>query len=349
MVQSKSLIFSKIPEGLPVPGQDLTVQTSEVDITTAPEGGVVVKVLSVSVDPYMRGRLRDPAIKSYSPAFDIGKPIYGEGIGKVIETANPDFPKDTIIKGALDHSEYIIVPAEKAATLRKINNPYNLPLQRFLGALGMPGATAYSSLYEIGELHKSEKETIFISAAAGAVGSLVGQLAKREGLRIVGSAGSDEKVKYLVEKLGFDAAFNYKTEKPLEALQKYIPEGLDIYYDNVGGETLAAAIENAKQFARFIECGMISQYNIKNIDEAYPFRNLMRIVSKRLKIQGFIVGDIYPKYAEEHQKNVAQWLHDGAIHYQEDVTVGIDNEAEGFVGMLSGKNFGKAVIKYADN
>jgi len=212
----------------------------------------------------------------------------------------------------------------------------------------MPGMTAYSSLYEIGEMHKNEKETIFVSGAAGAVGSLVGQLAKREGLRVVGSAGSDEKVKYLTEKLGFDVAFNYKKESPLEALNKYIPEGLDIYYDNVGGETLFAAIENAKDFARFIECGMISQYNNKSPDEAFGFKNLMRIVSKRLKIQGFIVRDIAAKYREEHSKNVAEWLHKGEIHYEEDVTVGIDNEAEGFVGMLNGKNFGKAVIKYAD-
>ncbi|KAK6531765.1 hypothetical protein TWF694_002934 [Orbilia ellipsospora] len=348
MVQAKSLIYSQVPNGYPVPGQDLTVRASEVDITQAPEGGVVLKVLLVSVDPYMRGKMRDPKTKSYSPAFEFDEPISGGGIAKVVESSNSTFAKDDIVTGVLPHSEYAVFSAEQAKTLRKINNPHNLPLERFTGALGMPGLTAYASLYEIGELHRSSQETIFISAASGAVGSLVGQLAKREGLRVVGSAGSDEKVKYLIEKLGFDAAFNYKKESPKEALAKYIPEGLDIYYDNVGGETLEAAIDNAKTFARFIECGMISQYNREQGQEAYPIRNLMNVVGKRLKMEGFIVGDLAPKHAANHQRDVQQWLADGTLIYTEDVTVGIDNEAEGFVKMLKGENFGKAVIKYAD-
>ncbi|KAF3078831.1 hypothetical protein TWF569_006478 [Orbilia oligospora] len=350
MVQSKALIFSSVPDGFPVPGKDLVVQSSEVDISKAPQGGVILKVLFVSIDPYMRGRMRDASITSYSPAYPIGQPIEGGGIAKIIESGNETFKKGDIVSGLITHSEYAVYSAERtaASNLKVLNNPYNFPLQRFTGVLGMPGLTAYASLYDIGELHKNEKETIFVSAASGAVGSLVGQLAKREGLRVVGSAGSDEKVNYLIEKLGFDAAFNYKKESPKEALAKYIPEGLDIFYDNVGGETLEAAIDNAKPFARFIESGMISQYNRKAGEEAYPIRNLMNIVTKRLKIQGFIVGDIAGKYLGDFYKNVGQWLHDGSIHYSEDVTVGIDNEAEGLVSMLKGGNFGKAVVKYAD-
>ncbi|KAK6496829.1 hypothetical protein TWF481_001813 [Arthrobotrys musiformis] len=350
MVQSKSLVFNSIPDGYPVPGQDLIVQSSEVDITKAPEGGVVLKVLFVSIDPYMRGRMRDASITSYSPAYPLGQAIEGGGIAKILHSSHATLKQNDIVSGLLPHSEYAVYSAERtaASNLKVVNNPYNFPLERFTGVLGMPGLTAYSSLYHIGELHRSEKETIFVSAASGAVGSLVGQLAKREGLRVVGSAGSDEKVKYLIEKLGFDAAFNYKTEKPAEALAKYIPEGLDIFYDNVGGETLEAAIDNAKPFARFIESGMISQYNRKAGEEAYGIKNVMSIVTKRLKIQGFIVGDIAGKYLSDFYKNVGQWLHDGSIHYAEDVTVGIDNEAEGFVSMLKGGNFGKAVIKYAD-
>ncbi|KAK6522836.1 hypothetical protein TWF281_002267 [Arthrobotrys megalospora] len=261
MVQSKALIFNSIPDGFPAPGKDLVVKSSEVDITKAPEGGVVLKVLLVSIDPYMRGRMRDPKIQSYSAAYPLGQPIEGGGVAEVLESSHETLKKGDIVTGLISHTEYAIYSAERtaASNLKVVNNPYNLPLERFTGVLGMPGLTAYASLYEIGELHRSEKETIFISAASGAVGSLVGQLAKREGLRVVGSAGSDEKVKYLIEKLGFDAAFNYKTEAPNKALPKYIPEGLDIYYDNVGGETLEAAIENAKPFARFIESGMISQ------------------------------------------------------------------------------------------
>ncbi|KAK6338691.1 hypothetical protein TWF696_009503 [Orbilia brochopaga] len=349
MVQSKSVVYAKLPDGFPVPGETLVVESKDVDISTAPEGGVAIKVLLVSVDPYMRGRMRDESkTTSYSSAFTLGEPIDGGGLAKVLESNNPSFQPGDHVTGLIPHSEYVVLDAQRAKTLRKIHNPYNLPLERFVGVLGMPGLTAYASLYEIGELHRSEKETIFITAASGAVGSLVGQLAKREGLRVVGSAGSDEKVKYLVEKLGFDAAFNYKTESPKEALAKYIPEGLDIYYDNVGGETLEAAIDNAKPHARFIECGMISQYNRKEDEEPYGVRNLMEIVKKKLKIQGFIVGDIGAKYAEQFQKDVQKWLHEGSITYQEDVTVGIENEAEGFVRMLRGQNFGKAVIKYAD-
>ncbi|KAF3925156.1 Zeta-crystallin [Dactylellina cionopaga] len=350
MVQSKSVIYKKVPNGFPVPGEDLVVESSEVDISTAPEGSVVLKVLSVSVDPYMRGRLRAPEVKSYSPPFTLNEPIEGGGIAKVLESSVSDFQKGDIVSGSMVHSEYVIYNSEKiqATRLKKLQNPYNLPIDRFVGVLGMPGLTAYSSLYDIGDLHKNEKETIFISAASGAVGSLVGQLAKREGLRVVGSAGSDEKVKYLIEELKFDAAFNYKTEPPKEALAKYIPEGLDIYYDNVGGETLEAAIDNAKTGARFIECGMISQYNRKQGEEAYGIRNLMSVVGKRLKIEGFIVGDIAAKYMVKFQTDVQKWLHEGQIVYNEDVTVGIDHEAEGFVKMLNGKNFGKAVIRYAE-
>ncbi|KAK6340198.1 hypothetical protein TWF730_001964 [Orbilia blumenaviensis] len=351
MVQSKSLVFNAIPDGFPVPGKDLVVKSSEIDITKAPEGGVVLKVLLVSIDPYMRGRMRDSSIKSYSPAYPIGQAIEGGGIAKIIESSHATLKQGDIVTGLITHSEYAVYSAERtaASNLKVVNNPYKFPLERFTGVLGMPGLTAYASLYDIGELHKNEKETIFVSAASGAVGSLVGQLAKREGLRVVGSAGSDEKVKYLTEKLGFDVAFNYKTESPKDALAKYIPEGLDIYYDNVGGETLEAAIENAKPFARFIESGMISQYNRKAGEDAYPIKNLMHVVTKRLKIQGFIVGDIAGKYIADFYKNVGQWLHEGSIHYSEDVTVGIDNEAEGFVNMLKGGNFGKAVIRYADD
>ncbi|KAF3921656.1 hypothetical protein AA313_de0209838 [Arthrobotrys entomopaga] len=271
MVQSKSVIFNSVPNGFPIPGQDLVVKINEVNISKAPDGGVVLKVLLVSVDPYaripssravfsmyiymitihfwsanvkkwyeyryMRGLLRDPEIKSNNPAFSLGEPIMGAGIAKVLESSHPTLKKGDLVSGLVTHSEYIIYTTEKidALNIRLLENPYNLPLERFTGILGMPGLAAYGSLYEIGEMHKNEKETIFISAASGAVGSLVGQLAKREGLRVVGSAGSDAKVQYLVEKLGFDAAFNYKTEPPKLALPKYIPEGIDIYYDNVGG------------------------------------------------------------------------------------------------------------------
>lgn len=204
--------------------------------------------------------------------------------------------------------------------------------------------TAYSSFYEIGKPKKGE--TIFISAASGAVGHIVGQLAKREGLRVVGSAGTDDKVKHLTE-LGFDAAFNYKTEKPADALAKYCPDGIDIYFENVGGETLEAVLMAANNFGRVIACGMISQYNTTDY---YGVKSLMMVVAKRLTIRGFIVGDpdFWPKYQKEFYTNMPKWLANGEVKYREDIADGLANGPEKFVGMLKGENFGKTMIKIRD-
>ncbi|KAL7269648.1 hypothetical protein RUND412_007668 [Rhizina undulata] len=348
MVQNKALIFNQIPRGYPQAGKDLVVKTSEIDLNNVPAGGLILKNYYVSFDPYQRGRMRDPSIKSYASAFALGKPITNSGVSKVLKSDYSEFKEGDIVTGHIGTEEYTVVPKEGVKGFRKVDNKYNLPLSYFVGVLGMPGLTAYSSFYEIGEPKRGE--TIFISAASGAVGSVVGQLAKREGLRVVGSAGSDEKVAYVKNELGFDEAFNYKTEKPKDALRKYSPEGLDIYFDNVGGETLAACLDHANDFARFIECGMISQYNVARKEDLYPITNLMEIVAKRLKLQGFIVHDqgFGPKYFNEHQENVAKWLANKEMITKETVTDGIDNAVEGFVGMLQGKNFGKAVLKIAD-
>lgn len=189
-------------------------------------------------------------------------------------------------------------------------------------------------------------ETIFISAASGAVGQLVGQLAKREGLTVIGSVGEDKKLDFITKELKFDGGFNYKTEKPLEALQRLAPKGIDIYYENVGGEQLEAAIASMNNFGRIVACGMISQYNTAP-DKAYPIRNLMQVVAKRLKIQGFIVSDanMGPKYHKEHQENVQKWIADGSLKTEMSVTQGIDHAGEGLLGLFSGKNFGKAVLE----
>lgn len=205
----------------------------------------------------------------------------------------------------------------------------------------MPGLTAYSSYYEIGQPKKGE--TIFISAASGAVGQLVGQLAKKDGLYVVGSAGTDAKVKFLKE-LGFDDAFNYKTEDPFQALPKYCPKGIDIYFENVGGTTLEAAMLTANNFARIIACGMISQYNTKDY---YGVKGLMQCVSKRLTIRGFIVGDpdFGPKYGKEFMTNMPKWLSSGEVKYQEDIADGLESAPDKFIGMLKGENFGKTMVR----
>lgn len=345
MVQNKSLIFNSIPKGYPVPGENLVVKTSEIDLNSPPAGGLIIKNIYISFDPYQRGRMRDPKIKSYSAAYEVGKPINNGGVAEVIKSDNPDFKEGDIIKGMSSIENYSALTAEQAKAWTKVHNPHNLPLSNFIGALGMPGLTAYSSFYKIGQPKKGE--TIFISAASGAVGQIVGQLAKHEGLKVIGSAGSDEKVEFIKSELKFDEAFNYKKTSTRDALKKLAPNGIDIYFENVGGEALEAALEAANDFARFIMCGMISYYNVKDPKDMYLPKTLMNIVSKRILMQGFIVGDpgFGPAYAKEHQENVSKWLADGSFITKESVTEGIDNAAEGLVGMLQGKNFGKAMLK----
>lgn len=211
----------------------------------------------------------------------------------------------------------------------------------------MPGLTAYSSFYEIGKPVKGE--TIFISSASGAVGALVGQLAKHEGLTVIGSVGSDDKLDYIINELKFDGGFNYKTEKSADALKRLAPNGIDIYYENVGGEQLEAAINAMKDYGRIVACGMISEYSKPEADR-YPIKNLMNIVAKRITMRGFIVSDanMGPLHVKARDENVAKWLADGSFKASLSVTEGIDNGPEGLIGMLAGKNFGKAVLKIAD-
>jgi len=306
--------------------------------------------------------MRDPETKWAYPAFIPNEPIETYLLGSVIASSSLAFKIGDILHGLLPIQEYTFVLAEKAEKLEKVSNPNGLDEKLFLGVLGMPGLSAYSSLYGIGK--PKAGETIFISSAAGAVGSLVGQLAIREGLKVIGSVGSDEKLQYIMNELGFNAGFNYKTESAAEALPRIAEERLDIYYDNVGGEQLEGALANMKMRGRIspspfpltlyfhstntktVVSGMISQYS-KPASEIYSVKNLMTIVTSQLNIQGFYwnAPDMGPKYKEEHQEKVQRWLREGSLKAKMDVTEGIENAAEGLVRMLEGRNFGKAVLK----
>lgn len=346
MVQNKGLYYKKHPTGKPVAGEHLVIEDHPFDIEQAPpSGGITGKVHYVSFDPYQRGRMRPAEIKSYTPAFNLDKPITNAAIFTVLKSDNPKFKSGNLLYvGSANTEEYLTLSKEQADQAIVIQNPYKLDPKIFTGALGMPGLTAYSSYYAIGQPKKGE--TIFISAASGAVGQLVGQLAKHDGLKVIGSVGDDNKLDFITKTLGFDGGFNYKKEKPLDALKRLAPQGIDIYFENVGGEQLEAAITKMNNFGRIIACGMISQYN-NTPDQMYGIRNLTLIVSKRIKLQGFIVFDegFGPKYYKEHQERVQKWIHDGTFKVEMSVTEGIDNASEGLLSLFEGKNFGKAVLE----
>lgn len=249
MVRNKGLIFKKIPEGFPVEREHLTIENRDFDIDQeAPKDGLIVENYYVSFDPYQRGRMRDPSIPSYSPAIPVGTPMTNTGICKVIKSGSDRFKEGDIISAFTGTEEYTVLDAGLTKMASKLDNPHNLDPKVFIGSLGMPGLTAYSSLYKIGEPKKGE--VIWVSAASGAVGQLVGQLAKHEGLIVIGSVGDDKKLEFITKELGFDAGFNYKKEKPIDALKRLAPKGIDIYYENVGGEQLETAIEVMRPFGR---------------------------------------------------------------------------------------------------
>ena len=257
MVQNKALIFKKVPTGWPKPGENLTIEDRPIDIesTEPPKNGLLTKNFYFSFDPYQRGRMRAPDVKSYSPPYTLGQPITNSAVCKVLKSANSKFsPGDIVyVNMACPIEEYSLLDEDVTKRTNIIENPHNLDLKIFVGALGLPGLTAYASFFELG--HPRKGETIFISAASGAVGQLVGQLAKKEGLKVFGSVGDDKKLAFLTEELGFDGGFNYKKEKPAEGLKRLAPEGIDIYYENVGGEQLEAAIDAMKNFGRISKLG----------------------------------------------------------------------------------------------
>ncbi|OBT48702.1 hypothetical protein VE00_00912 [Pseudogymnoascus sp. WSF 3629] len=355
MVQNKSLVLARHPVGLPIPGEDLIITSSEFDLNgPPPEGGLVLKTHYLSFDPFQRDLMRPAS------GYALNEPLSNNAISTVISSSNPRFKAGDIVIATVRFSEYQTIEQARADEEQLAGGGGGVSLLRsssgldpvsFLGALGMSGLTAYSSLYEVGKPKKGE--VMFISAASGAVGQIVGQLAKREGLTVIGSVGSEAKLKFIQEELGFDGGFNYKSEKAEDALKRLLAEigkdGLDIYYDNVGGEQLDAAIGAMNTFGRILACGSVSQTSQK-LGEAYGLRNMPWVVGKRLTIRGFFVfdEDMGPKYQEEHQKNMQKWIKDEEIKVKMTVTEGIENAAEGLVGMLEGKNFGKAVLKIAD-
>ncbi|QKX59664.1 uncharacterized protein TRUGW13939_06804 [Talaromyces rugulosus] len=350
MVANKSFLFKEIPAFAPEAGKTVATEVREFDLDQdPPANGAIVKGLYFSLDPSFRFRMHGPEVKSYAPGFKLDEPFAGYAIVQILKSNHDKVAVGDVVFGRFEVAEYSVATADTLglSITRKIDNSFGVPLSNFLGILGTTGLAAYASLYEIGKPKKGE--TIFISSAAGAIGQIVGQIAKHEGLKVIGSVGDDTKLDFILKELGFDGGWNYKKEKTHDALKRLAPEGLDIYYENVGGEQLEAAIDNMKPYGRIIGCGMISQYNLPP-DEKYGVKNLMSLVAKRVTFQGFIVGDpgFGPKYYNERNENIGAWLAEGSIKSKEHIVDGMDKAPEALVAMLEGKSLGKTIVKVAD-
>ncbi|KAI0357028.1 NAD-P-binding protein [Trametes cingulata] len=339
-VKNGRYLFNEVPTGFPEPGKTTIYDDSQtIDPDTVPlNGGFLVKVLVLSVDPYLRGKMRDASVKSYSPPFYIGEPLYNYGIGVVVRSENSAFKPGDHLYGIFNFQHYVIENDPKK--FKVIENKEGLPWSVYVGVCGMPGETAAYGWKEFA--HPKKGEVAFVTAGAGPVGATVIQLAKADGLKVIASAGSDEKVAFL-SSIGADVAFNYKTVNTRKVLEKEGP--INIYWDNVGGETLEAALDFAEKHARFIECGMISSYNTTT---PYHVKNLMKIVSQELTINGFIVGSIRHKYEDDFYATFPKRVASGEIKYKEHPVRGLENAGQAIVDVQSGRNFGKSVIIVAD-
>ncbi len=307
----------------------------ETSIQQPANGELLLKTLYVSVDPYLRGRMREG--KSYAKAFNPGEPMRSGAIAKVVESDNPEFSKGDYVNGMLNWAEYQI---NNGDGLLKVD-PDVAPLSAYLGILGMPGLTAYLGLMEIGRPQTGE--TLVVSGAAGAVGNVAGQIGKILGCKVIGIAGSDEKTEMLKHDFGFDDAFNYKTSSNIRReIAEKCPSGVDIYFDNVGGEISDSVIMNINKFARIIICGAISQYNETRMPTGPRLQPVLLVNSALMK--GFLVNDYTEKFPHATGQ-LTHWLLEGKLKNQETVVEGFDRIPEAFIGLFEGTNKGKMVVK----
>ncbi len=330
---SREIRLARRPRGAPVADD---FELAEVELPDPGDGQLLIRNTYLSVDPYMRGRMNDA--KSYVPPFALGDVMTGGAVGQVRASRNERFVDGAWVVHDLGWREAALSDGRGVRSF----DPAGARLSTALGVLGMTGFTAFIGIVDIGEV--AEGETVFVSGAAGAVGSVAAQLARARGARVIGSAGTPEKVAWLRE-LGLEGVFDYRETTTREALRDLAPEGIDVYFDNVGGETLEAAIGAMRLRGRIVACGSISRYNAT---EAVPGpRNLFLVVTKRLRMQGFIVSDHndrFPAFLTEVGPRVA----DGAIRYRETVVDGIERAPEAFIGMLEGANVGKMLVRVGE-
>jgi NADPH-dependent curcumin reductase CurA len=318
------------PRGFP---DEELFELAETPISDPGEGQVLVRNAYFSVDPYMRPRMND--VRSYVAPFTLGEALTGGAVGRVAASRNERFQEGQWVVHYAGWREWALSDGHGVRAI----DTSTAPASAFLGALGMPGFTAYHGLFEIGK--PKEGETVFVSCAAGAVGSAAGQMAKVAGCRVIGCAGSPEKVAWLRE-LGFDYAFDYRKQPVRKALAEAAPDGIDIYFDNVGGDSLEAAIGALRTYGRIVACGSISRYN--DVEASAGPGNMFMIVTKRLLIQGYIIRDHYDRFPQ-FLPVAQEWVRDGKLRYRETVIEGIENAPRAFLGLLRGENVGKMLVK----
>ena len=334
MEQNQQIHLVSRPTGAPTADNFKIVDAA----TPQPKDGeVTVRALYLSVDPYMRGRMSDR--KSYVPPFELNQTMGGAVVGQVVESKFDGLEKGDIVMGHLLWQRYAVAPGKE---LLKVD-PNRAPISTALGVLGMTGLTAYFGLLKVAEPQTGE--TVVVSGAAGAVGSVVGQIAKIKGCRVVGIAGSDEKNDYLRDELGFDATINYKTDDVAASLAKACPDGVDVYFDNVGGEISDAVLRLINHGARISVCGQISMYNLEKPDEGPRVQPLL--LTNSAKMQGFIVSDFSADFAQGREQ-LTQWFEAGKLKYAENIVEGFENTPDAFLGLFEGENTGKQLVKVGD-
>jgi hypothetical protein len=330
--RNRQVLLKRRPVGTPV--------RDDFEVVDAPlpkpgDGQIVVQGIYLSLDPYMRGRIS--GVRSYAKPTEIGDVIEGRVAGRVTASSHPGFREGDFVSGGYGWQLYSAVDGAGCVKL----DPAEAPISTSLGVLGMPGLTAYVGLSEIGKPQPGE--TIVISAASGAVGAVAGQLAKHQGVRVVGIAGGADKCGYVKDELGFDAALDHRTADLGAALDAACPKGIDVYFENVGGAVQAAVFPRLNDFGRMVMCGMVSEYNDK---EPRPGPNLGAVVRKRLKIGGFIVSD-HARLRPDYLAMAAPLIRAGKLKYREDIVDGLDGAPDAFIGLLQGRNFGKLLVRLA--
>ncbi|PAF29318.1 NADP-dependent oxidoreductase [Paenibacillus sp. 7516] len=333
--QNEQIVLASRPEGAPSRDNFKFIHTP----LPEPEAGqVLVRTLYLSVDPYMRGRMKDT--KSYAPPYALNEVIKGGAIGQVVDSSEPNLRKGDFVSGMWGWQRYAAVNTGDLSLI----DTEEAPLTAYLGALGLTGLTAYFGMEDIGK--PKDGETVVVSGAAGAVGMIAGQIGKIVGARVVGIAGSDEKCAYLKEKLGFDVVLNYKRENDMSAaIERVCPDGVDVYFDNVGGDISDAVLRHINRNARIPLCGQISSYNLEKPDIGMRPQTLL--LTNTALMKGFLLGD-YAKSFKEGRAKLAKWMREGLIQYEENIVKGFDQTPEAFMGLFSGDNLGKQLVKVAD-